>query len=116
LSFRETSSFIPGLKYYQNSFKEFGNIKDILFRPSQHEELKSFMLIEMETLDQALRIKDYYNNPEKGYKRKKILGGTSLEINILTEPQEAGNSYSIIKPNINKYLGKSAPLMETKST
>ena len=60
----------------------------------------------MENLNQVLKIKDYYNDPEHGFNRKKQLGGTSLEINILTEPQEAGNAYSIIKPNISKYLGK----------
>jgi hypothetical protein len=59
----------------------------------------------MDSIQGAVKARDFYLHFDKGEQRRNDLGGTSLEINLLTEPQEAGNSYSIIKPNINKYLG-----------
>lgn len=108
LSFRETASFLPGLEYFQETFRPFGKIVDILYRPSQLRDLKSYILIQMDTIEQAIAIKDFYTHPDQGSARRSAFGGTSLEINILSEPQEAGNAFSIIKPNISKYLGKRA--------
>ena len=81
-------------------------VEDILFRPSQLPELKSYILVKFDSVEGAMKVKNYYLDLENGVSRRKKLGGTSLEMNILCEPQEAGNSYSIIKPNILKYLGE----------
>lgn len=89
-------------------------IVDILYRPSQIRDLKSYILIEVETKEQAFAVQNFYMDRDQGVFRRNQLGGTSLEISILTEPHEAGNAYSIIKPNIWKHLGESASSQEAR--
>lgn len=109
LSFRDTACFIPGPDYYRASLAPFGRVVDTLFRPSQVRELKSFVLVQMETVGQALAVQAHFAHPTQGSARRRALGGTALEVSVLSEPQEAGNAFSIIQPNIVKHLGEAPP-------
>lgn len=79
---------LPKVKYLQKRLSEFGKIKGILLKPSYNSNFKSFVVVEFETTEQAIKARKYYLLNEKSSKRRFKLGTKDIDINVLTKVPE----------------------------
>ena len=66
----------------------------------------------MDSLESVMKTKAYYNDEERGRRRRAQLGGAGLEVSILAEADECGNLSNILTPNILKNISKDLQLDE----
>ena len=79
---------LPKAKSLQRRLSEFGKVKGVLMKPSYNSNFKSIVIIEYESVDQAVKMrKHYFVNDRNGKKRYK-LGSKDMDINILTKVPE----------------------------
>lgn len=78
-----SGSHLPKIKYLKRRLAEFGQVKDILMKPSYNSNFKSFVVIEFETVEQAVKARKYYFLNEKSAKRRFRLGTRDIDINVL---------------------------------
>lgn len=93
---------IPKVEIIKERFSIFGKVKNILCRPSINEQLKSYFLVEMETVEQAKRARKYYNQDDKDTRKKYKLGDNKCEVNILIKPRISATLYDLILPYLPK--------------
>lgn len=79
---------LPSSKRLQKKMSEFGNVKGILLKPSYDSNYKSFVIVEFETAEQAIKARRYYFLADKSNKRRQKLGAKDIDINILTKVPE----------------------------
>ena len=96
-----TGKELPKEEFLKKEFMNFGNVISTLCRPSLNEQNRSFMLIEMETKEQAINIKRYYSVDDKDGRRKTRLGDHKLEINVLLKPAVLKKIQDFIAPHLN---------------
>lgn len=77
---------LPRENYIREKFSGFGVVVRMLSRPSTNETHRSFMLIEMETKEQAKKVKRYFSIEDRDGRRKTKLGDRRFEINVLVRP------------------------------
>lgn len=80
-----SGSNLPKVKYLKRRLSEFGQIKDILMKPSYNSNFKSFIVVEFETTEQAVKARKYYFLNDKAAKRRFRLGTRDIDINVLTK-------------------------------
>lgn len=96
---------LPKESVIKEQFSNFGNVVNILSRPSTQETHRAYMLIEMATKEQAKNIRTYYALEDKDMSRKSRLGDKRIEINILARPNATGH----LRDYMANYLGLSTP-------
>jgi RNA recognition motif-containing protein len=79
---------LPRAKRLQKKMSEFGIVKGILLKPSYDSNYKSFVIVEFEAVDQAVKARKYYFVADKSSKRRQKLGAKDIDINILTKVPE----------------------------
>jgi RNA recognition motif-containing protein len=79
---------LPKEKILKKKLAEFGKIKSMTLRPSYNNNLKSIILVEMNTLELALRFRKYYFINDTTGKRRSRLGNKEIDINLLTKVME----------------------------
>ena len=67
LSFKETGAFIPGPEYYREALKRFGRVINFCYRPSNNNNFRSFILIQMDSINTVVLIREFYNDLEEGF-------------------------------------------------
>ena len=79
---------LPKAKSLGRKLLDFGKIKNILMKPSYDTNYKSFILVEFETVEQAIRVRKYFFLNDKNSKRRFKLGSRDIDVNILTKVAE----------------------------
>lgn len=79
---------LPRAKRLQKKMSDFGTVKGILLKPSYDSNYKSFVIVEFETAEQAIKARRYYFVADKSSKRRQKLGAKDIDINILTKVPE----------------------------
>jgi RNA recognition motif-containing protein len=74
---------LPKEGFVREKLAEYGQIISVLMRPSYNNNLKSFILVEYSTLEEALACRKGYNEDDEGGHKKLKLGDRKLEVNIL---------------------------------
>jgi len=107
---------LPRQKNLLRRFAEFGKIKGVLMKPSYDNNFKSFIIIEFERVEEAVKARRYYSLQDKGAKRRSKLGARDIDINILTKvaefrkfelpPQLMKNSSSENSAKLNLVMSK----------
>ena len=94
---------LPEKKKIKKRFSKFGKVINIILLPSANinEIIKSYFLVEMESLEQARDAIRYYVYEDKEGKRRSKLGDKKAEVNILLKPNLQGNLYNLISPHLN---------------
>lgn len=83
-----SGTILPKMLHLQKRLAEFGKIKGILMKPSYNSNFKSFVVIEFENTEQAIKARKYYLLNEKSSKRRNRLGTKDIDINVLTKVPE----------------------------
>ena len=91
-----TGTILPTQETFREKFAEFGRIKNILYRPTMNDQLRPFVLIEMESKDQALKIRKYFAADDRDGRRKQRLGEKKVEVNVLLRPNVTGNLQELL--------------------
>lgn len=99
---------LPSIKALEERFSEFGKVLNIMMKPSIDESLKHFCIVEMESKEQAKKIRKYYYLEDKEGKRRSKLGDKKAEVNVLLKPNISGNLYDFISPYLNLSTSSSA--------
>ena len=107
---------LPRQKSLLRRFAEFGKIKGVLMKPSYDSNFKSFIIVEFERVEEAIKARRYYFLQDKGAKRRSKLGARDIDINILTKvaefrkfelpPQLMKNTSSEISAKYNLIMSK----------
>lgn len=92
---------LPKEKFIREKFSDFGKIINMLSKPSPNDLLRSFMLVEMESKDQARKIKKFFATEDKDGRRRAKLGDKRYEVSILVKPNVTGNLEEYILPYLN---------------
>lgn len=95
------TSNLPSESLIVEKFSQFGKVINILNRPSLNETHKSYMLVEMETKEQARKVRKHFFIEDRDGKRRAKLADKKIEINILLKPNVTGNLYDAIAPYLN---------------
>jgi hypothetical protein len=95
------ASNLPTEKLIADKFGEFGKVVNILSRPSVNETHKSYSLVEMETKEQAKKIRRYFFIEDRDSKRRMKLADKKMEVNILLKPNVNGNLSDLISPFVS---------------
>lgn len=74
---------IPKESFIREKLSEFGTIISVLMRPSYNTNLKSFVLVEFATVDEAVSCRTAYTTEDESCLKKLKLGDKRLEVNIL---------------------------------
>ena len=94
---------LPSKKKIKKRFSKLGKVINIILLPSANvnEIIKSYFLVEMESLEQAQDVKRYFVFEDKEGKRRAKLGDKKAEVNILLKPNLSGNLFNLITPHLN---------------
>jgi len=95
------TSNLPSEALIIEKFGQFGKVINILNRPSLNETHKSYMLVEMETKEQARKVRKHFFIEDRDGKRRAKLADKKIEINIVLKPNVTGNLYDAIAPYLN---------------
>lgn len=104
---------LPKEDALKDKMKDHGKIKDILFRPAHNNNLKSFVLLDFESLDQAKKVRKYFFMDDKEGRRRSRLGDRKIEISILVKSKDSKKfevNYTSISPvmaNMGMGMGNS---------
>ena len=74
---------IPKESFLREKLSEFGTINSVLMRPSYNSNLKSFVLVEYLTVEEAMACRTAYTVEDENCMKKLKLGDKRLEVNIL---------------------------------
>ena len=74
---------LPREHMLKSKLSEFGDVKNVLLRPSYDNNLKSFILVEMGSVEEALEVRRYFFKEDPDGRRRSRLGYRKLEINVL---------------------------------
>lgn len=74
---------LPKESYIRDKVKSYGSVESILMRPSYNPNLKSYLLVEFATIDEALEARDALSSQPESRLKKLKLGDMSLEVNVL---------------------------------
>lgn len=92
---------LPSARLIEEKFSEFGKVLNIMMKPSIDESLKHYCIVEMESKEQAKKIRKYFYIEDKESKRRSKLGDKKAEINVLLKPNISGNLSDFISPYLN---------------
>jgi RNA recognition motif-containing protein len=92
---------LPSESVIIDKFGQFGKVVNILNRPSLNETHKSYMLVEMETKEQARKVRKHFFIEDRDGKRRAKLSDKKMEINVILKPNVNGNLYDAIAPYLN---------------
>ena len=107
------ASPMPSRSLLEEKFGEFGKLLNIMMKPSIDETLKHFCIVEMESKEQAKKIRKYFYLEDKDGKRRAKLGDKKAEVNVLLKPNISGNLYDLMSPYLN--IGTSSSTNNTGS-
>lgn len=93
-------SLLPEPHFFREKLREFGNIKRTLYRPTINEQLRPFVLLEMETKEQAKHIRRFFGFEDRDGRRKMTFGEKKVEVNIVLKPNVLGNLQDLILPHL----------------
>lgn len=74
---------IPKESFIREKLSQFGTIESVLMRPSYNSNLKSFVLVEYSTVEEAMACRTEYTTEDENCMKKLKLGDKRLEVNIL---------------------------------
>lgn len=74
---------LPKEAFIRDKLSQFGTIVSVLMRPAYNSNLKSYFLVEYNTVEEAISCRFDYNFNDSDKSKKVKLGDRDLEINIL---------------------------------